>query len=37
MTNRKDQTNLCKLGVRKKIADAIYRGILNYAKVKGWK
>ncbi|MCG2724744.1 MAG: N-acetylmuramoyl-L-alanine amidase [Elusimicrobia bacterium] len=37
MTNRKDQTNLCKLGVRKKIADSIYRGILNYAKVKGWK
>ncbi|MEA3306680.1 MAG: N-acetylmuramoyl-L-alanine amidase, partial [Elusimicrobiota bacterium] len=37
MTNRKDQTNLCKLSVRRKIADAIYRGILNYAKAKGWR
>ena len=37
MTNRKDQTNMCKLSVRKKIADAIYRGILNYAKMKKWK
>jgi N-acetylmuramoyl-L-alanine amidase len=37
MTNRKDQTNLCKLSVRKKIADAIYRGVLNYAKMKKWK
>ncbi|MCK5358539.1 MAG: N-acetylmuramoyl-L-alanine amidase [Elusimicrobiales bacterium] len=37
MTNRKDQTNLCKLSVRKKIADSIYRGVLNYAKSKNWK
>ncbi len=37
MTNRKDQTNMCKLSVRKKVADAIYRGILNYARSKNWK
>ncbi len=37
MTNRKDQANLCKLSVRKKIADSIYRGVLNYAKMKKWR
>lgn len=37
MTNRKDQTNLCKLRVRKKIANAIYRGIKEYAKMNNWK
>ena len=37
MTNRKDQTNLCKLSVRKKIADSIYRGIKEYAKMNNWK
>ncbi len=37
MTNRRDQANLNSWKIRRKIADAIYRGVLNYAKAKGWK
>lgn len=36
MTNLNDQKNMNNLKVRKKVAEAIYKGILEYAKKKEW-
>lgn len=36
MTNRSDQKRLDDRKVRRKIAKAIYRGVMQYAELKGW-
>ena len=37
MTNSRDQKNLNDKKVRAKMAAAIYKGVLKYADMKGWK
>ena len=37
MTNSSDEKNLNSKAVRKKIADAVYRGVMKYAESKHWK
>lgn len=37
MTNSFDKKNMDSKAVRKKIAESIYRGVMDYAEMKGWK